>query len=283
LNDVDSAVFHVKAAAYAEAGGEPERARDHLREVVRLLPAYAPAPQWHARLAKEAAEIFVRIGDFGSAEPLLTSSSEELVGISLSEAADAANLLGIVRLELRRPDQACPAFEKSLALLTREGAAESRQVPVLHNLAMCQLQSGRTLEARTTIEALRTNSGNDPGLRRQADLVEAQLLLAEAKLKEAGTILRAISEATLDNDPLRGHALFLLAAARFDRGLTREAAEAGLAAAAAYRSTLGEWHPVLARTFHLLGNVYEELWDFSSAEDFFAKEPLQKPAAMMVV
>ena len=271
LSDVDSAVIHVKAASYAGSAGEPERARDHLREVVRLLPAYAPAPQWHARLAKEAAEIFVRIGDFGSAESLLTSSSEELVGVNLAEAADAANALGVVELELRRPEQACSAFETSLALLKQGGAPESSQVPVLYNLATCQVQSGRTEKARTTIEALRASSGDDLRLHRHADLVEAQVLLSEAKLKEAGTILRAIAENTNEDDPVRGHALFLLATARFDRGLTREAAEAGLAAAAAYRSTLGDWHPVLARTFHLLGNTYEELWDFSSAEDFFAK------------
>ena len=271
LSDVDSAVIHVKAASYAGSAGEPEKARDHLREVVRLLPAYAPAPQWHARLAKEAAEIFVRIGDFGSAESLLTSSSEELVGVNLAEAADAANALGVVELELRRPEQACSAFETSLALLKQGGAPESSQVPVLYNLATCQVQSGRTEKARTTIEALRASSGDDLRLHRHADLVEAQVLLSEAKLKEAGTILRAIAENTNEDDPVRGHALFLLATARFDRGLTREAAEAGLAAAAACRSTLGDWHPVLARTFHLLGNTYEELWDFSSAEDFFAK------------
>jgi tetratricopeptide (TPR) repeat protein len=114
-------------------------------------------------------------------------------------------------------------------------------------------------------------NADDPGLRRQTDLMEAQLLLSEAKLKEAETTLRTIVDTTKEDDPLRGHALFMLATARFDRGLTREAAEAGLAAAAAYRSTLGEWHPVLARTFHLLGKIYQELWDYSSAEDFFAK------------
>jgi Tetratricopeptide repeat len=121
-------------------------------------------------------------------------------------------------------------------------------VPVLYNLATCQLQSGRTEEARTSIETLRTRSGNDLQSHQQADLVEAQILLSEAKSKEAGTILRTIAENTKDDDPIRGHALFLLATARFDRGLTREAAEAGLAAAAAYRSSLGDWHPVLART-----------------------------------
>jgi Flp pilus assembly protein TadD len=168
-------------------------------------------------LERETAEIFVHIGDFGSAEPLLASSSEELVGVSLSEAADAANALGVVELELLRPEQACSAFEKSLALLKRVGSAESRQVPALHNLATCQLQSGRTEEARTTIETLRASSGDDPGLRRQAELVEAQVLLREANLKQAGTILRAIVENTKADDPIRGHALFLLATARFDR------------------------------------------------------------------
>ena len=94
--------------------------------------------------------------------------------MSLSEAADAANALGVVELELLRPEQACSAFEKSLALLKQGDAAKSRQVPVLYNLATCQLQSGRTEEARTTIGTLRASSGDDPQLHRHADLVEAQ-------------------------------------------------------------------------------------------------------------
>jgi CHAT domain-containing protein len=271
LSDFDSAVLHLKAASDAGSAGEPEKARDHLEEVVRLLPAYMPAPQWHARLAKEAAEIFVRIGDFGSAESLLTSSGEELVGVNLSEAADAVNQLGMVELELLRAKEACSTFEKSLDLSKRAELAEDRRVPVLYNLVTCQLQSGELTKARTTLKILRASSAIDPALRPLTELAEAQILLREANLKQAGIVLRAVVENTKEDDPVRAHALFLLATARFDRGLTREAAEAGFAAAAAYRTTLGDWHPVLARTFHLLGNTYEELWDFSSAEDYFAK------------
>ena len=156
------------------------------------------------RLTRSRRHQLLAIAHFGSAEPLFASSTEELVGVNLSEAADAANALGLVELELLRPEQACSAFEKSLALLKRVGAAESRQVPVLHNLATCQLQSGRTAEVRTTIETLRASSGDDPGLRRQAELVEAQVLLREANLKQAGTILRAVVENTKADDPIRG-------------------------------------------------------------------------------
>ena len=63
----------------------------------------------------------------------------------------------------------------------------------------------------------------------QSQLIEAQFLLREANLKAAGLALKQIVESTDDNDPVRGHAHLLLATARFDRGLTREAAEAGLA------------------------------------------------------
>jgi CHAT domain-containing protein len=271
LTDADSAVIHVKAASYAGSAGEPEKARDHLHEVVRLLPVYAPAPQLRARLEQEAAQVYVRIGDFGSAEPLLTSSARELIGVDRLEAADAANALGVVELELLHPEKACAAFDNSLALLKRAKAAQSRRVPVLYNLVTCQLQSGKTTGARKTLQTLKAASADDPDLRLQSGLAEAQFLLTEAKLKEAGTILRGIAGSSKDNDPVRGDALFLLASARFDRGLTREATGAGLAAASAYGTTRGDWHPVLARTFHLLGNAYEELWDFDSAEDYFAK------------
>jgi CHAT domain-containing protein len=271
LNDADSAVIHVKAASYAGLAGEPEEARKHLNEVVRLLPVYAPAPQLHARLAIEAAEIYVQIGDLGSAEPLLASSARELAGVDRVEVADAASALGMVELELLRPEQACAAFDKSLALLSRAKAAQSRRVPVLYNLVMCQLQLGKSTDARRTLQTLKAASTNDPDLRLQAGLAEAQFLLREAKLKEAGTILKGIAETSKDNDPVRGDALFLLATARFDRGLTREAIEAGLAAARAYHTTRGDRHPVLGRTFHLLGNAYEELWDFDTAEDYFFK------------
>ena len=45
LNDAcDSAIFHVKAASYAGSVGDPERAQDHLREVVRLLPGLRTTP-----------------------------------------------------------------------------------------------------------------------------------------------------------------------------------------------------------------------------------------------
>lgn len=271
LTDVDSAVIHVKAASYAGSVGVPEKARDHLREVVRLLPVYAPAPQWHARLAREAAGIFVQIGDLDSAEPLLESSAKELIGVDRSEAADAANTLGTVELELLRPEKACAAFDRSLTLLGRARTAQSRRAPVLYNLVMCQLQLGKTAAARRTFETLKATSATDPDLNLQAQLAEAQILLKDAKLKEAGTILKGIAEISKDHDPVRGDALFLLATSRFDRGLTRKATETGLAAARAYRTTRGDWHPVLARTFHLLGNAYEELWDFDSAEYYFFK------------
>jgi CHAT domain-containing protein len=271
LTHADSAVFHVKAASYAASAGEPKKASNHLREVVRLLPVYAPDPQWHARLAREAAEIYVEIGDFGSAEPLLESSAKELIGVDRAEAADAANTLGMVELELLRPEKACAAFDKSLTLLSHAKAAQSRRTPVLYNLVTCQLQLGKTTDARRTLQRLKAAPANDPDLGLQSALAEAQILLNEARLKEAGTTLKDIAEHSKDNDPIRGDALFLLATSRFDRGLTREATEAGLAAARAYRTTRGNWHPVLARTFHLLGNAYEELWDFDSAEDYFIK------------
>jgi CHAT domain-containing protein len=271
LTDVDAAVIHVKAASYARSSEDPEKARAHLHEVVRLLPVYAPAPQLHARLAKAAADIYAQIGDLGSAEPLLTSSAKELVGLDEVEAADAANALGMVELELLRPQRACAAFGQSLALLKRSRVPASQHAPVLYNLVTCQLQSSKTGDARRTLEELQTVSADDPELHVQSGLAEAQYLLTEGKLRQAGVILRGIADTSKSNDPARGHALFLLARARFDRGLTREATEAGLAAAEVYRATLGEWHPVLARTFHLLGNAYEELWDFASAEDYFDK------------
>ena len=271
LSDADSAVIHVKAASYAGSAGELKKAGNHLREVVRLLPVYAPAPQWHARLAREAAGIYVQIGDFGAAEPLLASSARELVRVDPVEAADAAKALGMVELELLRPEKACASFDRSLTLLSGARATRSRRVPVLYNLAMCQLQIGKSTDARRTLQTLKAASANDPDLRLQAGLAEAQFLLKDAKLKDAGTILKGIAETSKDNDPVRGDALFLLATTRFDRGLTREATEAGLAAAHAYRTTRGDWHPVLARTFHLLGNAYEELWDFDSAGYYFAQ------------
>jgi CHAT domain-containing protein len=271
LTEADSAIIHVKAASYARSAGEPENARDHLHEVVRFLPLYAAAPQWHARLERTAAEVYVQIGDFESAEPLLASSARELVALDLFEASEAANALGMVELELLRPEKACAAFDQSLTLLSRAKADAGRRAPILYNLVTCQLQSGKTTNALRTLQMLKAASANDPDLWRQSDLAEAQFLLGEAKLKEAGTILRGIAESSKDDDPVRGDALFLLASARFDRGLTREATEAALAAARVYRATRGDWHPVLGRTFHLLGNAYEELWDFGSAEDFFAK------------
>src|SRR5205823_12012250 len=118
----DAAVIHVKSAAYASSAGDPEGAEDHLGEVVRLLPVYQPVPQWHARLEREAAEIYVRIGEFESAEPLLASSARELVAVDLSQASEAANALGIVELELLRPEKACAAFDESLSLWRRAKA-----------------------------------------------------------------------------------------------------------------------------------------------------------------
>jgi CHAT domain-containing protein len=271
LTDADAAVIHVKAASYAASAGVPDKARNHLREVVRLLPVYAPSPQWHAQLSREAAGIYVQIGDLRSAEPLLAASARELIGMDPAEAGDAANDLGKVELELLHLEQACAAFDESLTLLSRAKATQSRRVPVLYNLVTCQLQLGRATDARRTLQTLKTASANDPDLRLKAGLAEAQFLLRDAKLKEAGTLLRGIAETSKDSDPVRGDALYLLATARFDRGLTREATEAGLAAAHAYHTTRGDGHPVLARTFHLLGNAYEELWDFESAEDYFAK------------
>src|SRR5262249_29730572 len=76
---------------------------------------------------------------------------------------------------------------------------------------------------------------------------------------------------TLPDPALRGHALFLLATSRLTRGLYAEAESAALAAAETYSHSFGEWHPVLARTFHTLGVIRGKLVDYPGARSFYAR------------
>jgi CHAT domain-containing protein/Tfp pilus assembly protein PilF len=259
-------------ASLASGFDEFDRAQGHLDQVNRFSDSYRGMPELHANLLREEANIYRRMGDLLSAEPLLATASDELAGINPLTAADTANQLGEVRLELLQPNKAASAFRQSLNLFSHAKAPPSRLAPTFANLGMAQLQVGELNDARVTYERAVAVTHGDVALTRGLDLLRAQLLLREPDLKAAEEILATIAAGgSNDHDPIRGHALLLLATSRFNRGLAPEAAEAALAAADVYRVALGEWDPALGRAFHLLGTVYEEFGDRSRADDFFGR------------
>jgi hypothetical protein len=134
------------------------------------------------------------------------------------------------------------------------------------------LQAKYLLAARDASNRTQHVAEGDVTLSDAVNFAEAQVLLREVRLKDAEALLEEIARRPTLSDPaLRWHALLLLATSRFNRGVYPDADTAALAAAEAYRTSLGESHPVLGRTFHTLGTIHNKLHDRSGAASFFAR------------
>jgi CHAT domain-containing protein len=272
ISEADAAALHLEAARQAAAASEPERAAPHLGAVQRLSNALAPVPVLRARLLREAARVYVQLGDFRNAVPLLSTAVTGLAKAEPAAAAEAQSALGTAWLELRNPAQAIAAFEGELRLLDKAPADRKRRVVALVNLSNAELQADDLAAARSASDRAQQAAEGDAALSDAVNFAQAQLLLREVRLKKAEVLLEEIAERPALSDPaLRGHALQLLATSRFDRGNYPEAETAALAAVETYRISLGEWHPVLGRVFHNLGSIHDKLHDRLGAASFFAR------------
>ena len=261
----DAAALRLEAARLAIALGERDRANAHATALERLLPAFAQAQAVLPRLQREAARLREQLGDPRKAEPLLTAVAQGLAALAPNAAAEAANALGMAQVELLRPGEAAATFRRALA---RPGG-ETWRATLLLNLGGALLEADDLDGARAAL-AEADGATQDAAARDGAVLLRAQLLLRDARLREGETLLEQAG-ALASNEASRGHALFLLATARFNRGRMPEALRTGLAAAAAYQNSLGPWHPALGRTLHLLGTASGELRDRAGAAAFFAR------------
>jgi CHAT domain-containing protein len=271
-SDADTLALHLEAARQAAAASEPERAAPHLMAVQRLSNSLSRVPVLRARLLRETAQIYAQVGDFRHAVPLLSNAVDGLELTEPATAAEAANALGVAWLELRNPTQAIAVFERELSLLDRALADKKRRVVTLVNLSNAELEAGDLPAARGASDRAQQAAEGDASLSDAVNFAEAQVLLREVRLKDAEALLEEIAERPTLSDPtLRGHALLLLATSRFNRGVYPDADTVALAAAEAYRTSLGEWHPVLGRTFHTLGTIHNKLHDRSGAASFFAR------------
>lgn len=271
LSPGDAAAVHLEAARHAAAAGQRDRASRHLDTAARLGTAFRDNLTLQARFKRELARVWERVGAFHAAKPLLEAALAAWPEADPAGAADTANALGTANLELRHPPAAVDAYRRSLALLDKGGAGAPARVTGWVNLATAALQADNHWLAADAASQAALVAGDAPPLRRAAAFAHAQVQLREPDLLGAEALLQRISDEADASEAVRGHALFLLAKTRFNRGRMPEALTAGLAAAAAYRSSLGDWHPALARTLHLLGNTYGELRDRSSAVSFFKR------------
>ncbi len=268
---IDSAAIQLEAARTAVASSNRDQVVAHLAAAERLAGAFGGDPALKARFHRELARLWEQLGNASRTEAQLHAALAAWPANDPDGAADAGNALGTAQLELRRPADAAASFADSLDLLDRAGAIPARRVATLVNLATARLQAGSRAAAEEATARAEAVAGAAPPLRRAAALARAQMLMVQPDLRAAERILTEVADQADPADPVRGHALFLLATARFNRGLTPEAVQAGLAASAAYRSSLGEWHPALARTLHLLGTAYGELRDRKTATGFFTR------------
>ncbi|WP_431267337.1 tetratricopeptide repeat protein [Dankookia sp. P2] len=264
----DAAALHLEAAGQAVAARDRARARQHLSRLDALLPELARTPGQLPYVKLRMGLLHQALGDLRQAEPLLAAAVPALAAADAATRAQAGNALGMVRLELQRPDDAVLVFRRALEL---PGLRREVRVQLLVNLADAQLQAGQRAEAAATLARAEAQADGNAAARAAAQLVQAQLLLNQARLREAEALLEQAGARDAPVPDLRGHALMLLARARFDRGQMPEAARTALAAVAAYQESLGDWHPALARTYHLLGNAYGELRDRETAKGFFAR------------
>jgi len=272
LTEADAASLHFLAAQMAVAGGLPERAVPHLGKVRQLARAFVSAPDLHARFLRETAGLYQQIGLFGDSTALLETVVDQVAAKDPAAAAEAANALGTAWLELRRPDRAITALNRQVELLDTIPPDRKRHVTAYVNLSNAELEAGNLAGSRAAWHSAVQVGDGDPKITDALDYAQAQILLRESRLREAEELLQRITERPVLSDPaLRGHALLLLATARFNRGLLPEADRAAFAAAEAYEATLGEWHPVLGRTFHTLGTIQDRLKNLSGAASFYAR------------
>jgi CHAT domain-containing protein len=240
--------------------------------VQRLSDALSRVPVLRARLLKETATVYAQLGDFRHAAPLLSTAVHGLASSEPAMAAEAASALGTAELELQHPTQAITAFKRELALREKFAADQKGRVIAFVNLSNAELAADDLPAARAASDRAQQEAEGDASLSDAANFARAQVLLREVRLKEAEALLDEIAERPALSDPaLRGHALLLLATSRFNRGIYPEADAAALAAVEAYRGSLGEWHPILARTFRTLGTIHGKLQDRSAAAAYFAR------------
>ena len=264
------ASVRLEAAWLAATTGLPDRARLHLAALQSLLSAFRQAPAKSGRLQREMARVAERIGEPAMAERLLVGAEKGLGG-DPAASAEAANALGTTRLALLRPREAAADFERSRAVLSRAGIVQGEPVvAALVNLANAQLELGAPDRAGDCVTRARAAAGTDETLLRAASYAEAQVKLKQPDLVGAERILEQLAAAPED-DPVRGHALLMLATVRFNRGLLPEADRAGVAAADAYRVAFGETSPDFAQALHLLGTTHERLRDLAGAASFFER------------
>ncbi|WP_458098404.1 CHAT domain-containing protein [Roseomonas sp. WA12] len=273
LGQVDAAVLRLEAARLAAASDDPQTARAHMAEAARLAPlGLRTEPLLRGRLRRELARVAERLGDLPRAEALLAAALEDLAGTAPNEeAADVANALGVMRIELFRPRSAVDSLRRARAMLDRGRRPADARIGVLANLVVAWLELGEIAEARAAALAAVETAGGDPALRRVADYVSAQIRLRELDLRGLEADLERLSEEAPPGDPVRAHALQLLATSRFDRGRMPEASEAAARAVEAYQAILGDRHPAFARSIHTLGSTRHEMGDLASADSLYAR------------
>lgn len=265
------------AAHCAVSAGRPEVARNHATLAGQLLDngAYRERPDIQTgRLRLELGRIHTDLGEPAVAADHFAKAEAYLSVASAEEAAKAANQLGIAQTELQRFPAAVATLRRGLMLAEKAGLSHGPlPVHLWTNLAGALIEAhplDNQVDAEKATRGAETAASDDPALLRIAQYARAQLLLHEPKLPQAEAMLEALVRGR-DDDPVVGHALFLRATTRFDRGDMPEAVKDGFAALDAYALTLGTAHPAYGRVLHLLGTAHLELGDWPAAEAFFKR------------
>lgn len=256
--NLDLAVIRLEAARAAIAAQQPGIARGHAVEAARLIERLRPEPILRARLHREIARLHERLGDPRRAEPVLRAALDGLRARDPAAAAEAANALGAVLIDLARPRPALVALEDSLNLLWTARLTGEPVLAALVNMTNAHLEAGQVEQARDAADRARVAADGEAPLMRLSDFAQAQVSLRESNLVAAESLLSSLAREA-EGGGLRGHALQLLATSRFNRGRHPEAAEAAFAALEAYRTSLGEAHPAFGRALHTLGTIQAEL------------------------
>lgn len=270
VGPADIAVLQLEVARHAANAGDLVLARRLLATADRAdstVAANMPAPS-QARFRRQRARLHEQLGNYAVAERLLVGAVDNLAVSDPAAASEAANALGMVRLELARFIEAGNAFSRSLALLEcgTTTASSVNCTAIYANLANAAASANDLPAARKAASSAFTAAGVDGRSLRVAALARAQVLLRDVDAAAAERALADVASLASGQDKvLHGFALYLTAASRFERGLFPEAEQAALAADVVYRSVLGETHPARARVLHLLAVLDTELGDHESA------------------
>ena len=268
-----------KVSNPSEAQGRSISARELLdRGAQKVRRDLAGQPLTQAQMMATMGTVYVQLGEFPEAEPLLREALEirrREAGDNSLEVADSLHQLGVLCVESGRLEEAEQLLQQEVDLLLKQpDATPLARARALNSLAATRGASGRPEEAAPLLEQAAAMFEQAEGAD-SADLATTLANLAavrsnQGRAKEAEALIRrvlAIRERVLGPDhPHVAFALTGLGAQLNREGKPEDALAMQQRALSILERAQGPEHPDVAFVLGNLGVVYQSLSRYTEAE-----------------